>query len=54
MGAKIVGGAFAAFVTSLVQHGRASSKYFGVAITIYKQVWWPLVKDILTLEREEQ
>ena len=35
---KIVGSAFAAFIVFLVQHGRASSKYFGechlfVAIT---------------------
>ena len=29
VGLKIVGGSFAASVRSLVQHGRASSKYFG-------------------------
>ena len=29
MGGKIVGGAFAASVKPLIQHGRASSKYFG-------------------------
>ena len=29
MGVKIMGGAFAASVISLFQHGRTSSKYFG-------------------------
>ena len=28
MGGKIVGGAFAASIKPLIQHGRASSKYF--------------------------
>ena len=56
MGVKIVGGAFAASILSLVQHGRVSSKYFESVIHghhIYKQIWWPLVGEIVTLEREE-
>ena len=54
MGGKIVGGAFAASVKPLVQHGRASSKYIGErGRHIYKQIWWPLVGEISTLEREE-
>ena len=49
-----MGGAFAASVKPLVQHGRASSKYIGErGRHIYKQIWWPLVGEISTLEREE-
>ena len=55
MGVKIVGGAFAASIISLVQHGRASSTFESIirGHHIYKQIWRLLVGDILTLEREE-
>ena len=56
MSVEIVGGAFAASAISLVQHGRASSKYFEESLRghhIYKQIWQPLVGEILTLEWEE-
>ena len=42
-------------VISLIQHGRASSKYFGECQSWPSrlQTWRPLVGEILTLEREE-
>ena len=53
-----MGGAFTASIISilLIQHGRASNKYFGQHLCghhIYKQIWQPLVGEILTLEQEE-
>ena len=51
-----MGGAFTASIISLVQHGRVSSKYFGQRLCghhIYKQIWQPLVGEILTMEQEE-
>ena len=53
-----MGGAFAASVKPLIQHGRASGRYFEERHSwrsrhIYKQIWRPLVEEILTLEREE-
>ena len=57
LGGKIVGDAFADSVKPLVQHVRASSKYFGERHLwphIYKQIWRPLIGEIiLTLEQEE-
>ena len=56
MGEKIVGSVFAASMKLLIQHSRASSKYFGEHhswLSIYKQIWRPLVGEILILEWEE-
>ena len=55
-GWKIVGDVFGVSIKPLVQHGKASNKYFGEHIRgrhIYKQIWRPLVGEILTLEREK-
>ena len=52
MGLKTVGSAFASSIILLIQHGRASSKYFGERHSC-KQIWRPLVEEILTLEQEE-
>ena len=53
MGGKIVGSAFAASLFIMVERQR---KYFESVICvchIYKQIWKPLVGEILTLEQEE-
>ena len=50
-------GAFVASVISLVQHGRVSSASTLESVIhdhhIYKQIWLPLVGEILTLQQEE-
>ena len=51
-----MGSAFAASVKPFVQHGECQASTLQSFIRgchIYKQIWQPLVEEILTLEREE-
>ena len=53
MGGEIVGGAFTASVKPLVQHQTSTLESIICGHHIYKQIWWLLVREMLTLEREE-
>ena len=56
MGGKIVGGVFAASQNHLLHMAERQASTLKSIIRgchIYKQIWRPLVREILILEREE-